>query len=89
MLCSGPQPAAAARHPVLGLYAGVQLVESNFLTPVLQQKNSKLPPVLTLSFQAVMGALAGPIGVLLAAPAAVFALVAGQEWLKSDEDDNR
>lgn len=74
---------------VLGLYAGVQLVESNFLTPVLQQKNSKLPPVLTLSFQAVMGALAGPIGVLLAAPAAVFALVAGQEWLKSDEDDNR
>ena len=73
---------------VLGLYAGVQLVESNFLTPVLQQQNSSLPPVLTLSFQAVMGALAGPLGVLLAAPAAVFALVAGEEWLKSDEDVN-
>ena len=73
---------------VLALYGGVQLVESNFLTPVLQQQNSKLPPVLTLSFQAVMGTLAGPLGILLAAPAAVFFLVAGQEWLKSDEDES-
>lgn len=72
---------------VLALYGFVQLVESNFLTPMLQQQSSELPPVVTLSFQATLGALAGPLGILLAAPIAVVGLVAGQVWLEDAEPE--
>lgn len=70
---------------VLALYGGIQLLESNVITPMIQQDSSDLPPLLTLSFQAVIGTLAGPLGVLMAAPLAVLALVAGNEWAHGTE----
>lgn len=73
------------------LYLGIQLLESNLITPVLQQRNSELPPVLTLAFQAILGSLCGTLGVLVAAPLAVVAMVFGDHWLKpfstSQDDD--
>ena len=66
---------------VLVLFAGIQLLESNLITPMIQQDASQLPPAMALAFQAVMGTLAGPVGVFMAAPTAVVALVLGQEWV--------
>lgn len=66
---------------VLVLFAGIQLLESNLITPMIQQDASQLPPAMALAFQAAMGTLAGPVGVLMAAPTAVLALVLGQEWV--------
>jgi predicted PurR-regulated permease PerM len=67
---------------VLLLYAAIQLVESNLITPILQRRNSELPPVLTLAFQGILGAVCGPLGVFVAAPIAVVFMVAGDHWLE-------
>lgn len=56
-----------AVHVVL-LYLGVQLLESYFLTPLVQKKAISLPPALTLTAQMLMGVLVGALGVMLAAP---------------------
>jgi hypothetical protein len=56
-----------AVHVVL-LYLGVQLLESYFLTPLVQKKALSLPPALTLTTQMLMGVLVGTLGVMLAAP---------------------
>jgi predicted PurR-regulated permease PerM len=56
-----------AVHVVL-LYLGVQLLESYFLTPLVQKRAISLPPALTLTAQMLMGVLVGTLGVMLAAP---------------------
>lgn len=60
---------------VLLLYIGVQLVESNLITPWVEHRAVSLPPALLLAFQAVMAALAGLLGVLLATPLLVVIVV--------------
>lgn len=55
------------------LYIGVQVLESNLITPAVQKKMISLPPALILVAQVVMGVLAGFLGVLLALP--VLALI--------------
>jgi len=72
-LLEGPTQAAY----VIALYFGVQLVESYVLTPVVQKRTAALPPALTLLGQLVIGALTGPLGVVLATPltAALMVLV--------------
>jgi predicted PurR-regulated permease PerM len=67
----GPRPALYAA----ALYAGVHVVESNLITPLVQAEAVKLPPVLTLFATLVFGLLLGPVGVLLAAPLTVVLLV--------------
>ena len=67
----GPMPALYAA----ALYAGVHLVESNLVTPLVQAEAVELPPVLTLFATLVFGLLLGPVGVLLAAPLTVVFLV--------------
>lgn len=71
---------------VLGLFACVQLAEGNFILPVIQKKASRLPPVVTLAFQAVFGTLWGPLGIFLAAPMAIVSIILGQEWLGELEE---
>lgn len=71
---------AATDQPLLplwvaALYIGVQSVEGNVLTPLVQARAADLPPALLLLAQALMGALFGLLGVALAAPAAAVALV--------------
>lgn len=60
---------------VLVLYLAVQAVESNLITPLIDRKSVKLPPALLLSAQIIMGLIAGVLGLILAAPLSVLAMV--------------
>lgn len=53
---------------VLALYLAVQAVENNLLTPVVQQKAVKIPPVMLIVAQVLMGILVGVVGVVIATP---------------------
>src|SRR5690606_44568 len=59
---------------VIGIYVGVQAVESYLITPVVQQESVSLPPALTISFQLLMGVLYGILGLALATPLAALGL---------------
>jgi predicted PurR-regulated permease PerM len=60
---------------VVALYAGVQFLESNFVTPLVQERAVSLPPALTIAAQVLAGILLGALGVLLATPLTAVALV--------------
>jgi predicted PurR-regulated permease PerM len=57
------------------LYAGIQVVESYLLTPLVQRKTIELPPALTLAAQVLLGVTFGGLGVALAAPLTAVAVV--------------
>jgi predicted PurR-regulated permease PerM len=57
------------------VYTGVQIIE-NVCEPFVQQRAVYLAPALLLFAQAVLGALAGPLGIVLATPLAAVAIVA-------------
>ncbi len=68
---------------VVGLYAALQLLESNVITPVLQQRQTAIPPALLISFQAIMGAIAGFLGLMVATPLLAASLVLVQQaWIQ-------
>ena len=51
-----------------GLYVGVQLVESNIVTPLIERETVELPPSLTVIFQLALAVLVGGLGLVLATP---------------------
>lgn len=53
---------------VVGLYIGVQLIESNVVTPLIERETVELPPGLTVVFQVGMAVLVGGLGLILATP---------------------
>ena len=57
------------------LFLAVQQVEGNLITPLVQRRTVDLPPVLALFAVIGVGALFGPLGVILATPLAVVLLV--------------
>ncbi|MDX1615163.1 MAG: AI-2E family transporter [Candidatus Promineifilaceae bacterium] len=57
------------------VYAGIQLVESYLLTPLVQMRVVSLPPILTIMAQVVLGLLFGFLGVALASPLAAAGMV--------------
>lgn len=59
----------------LGVYVGVQQIESNLIMPVIHRQIVALPPLMTLFSIAAFGVLFGAIGVLLAVPLAVTVYV--------------
>jgi predicted PurR-regulated permease PerM len=61
---------------VAALYAGVQVIESYLLDPIIDRKTVHVPPGLTITAQLVMGLFAGLLGVTLATPLAAAAMVA-------------
>ncbi len=68
-----------ATSPMTGLltvavFAVVFLLEGYFVTPLLERNLVRLPPALTLLLQLLLAAIAGPIGVALAAPIAAAAI---------------
>lgn len=70
--------------PMMALYVAVfylivQQLEGNILTPIVQMKTADLPPVLTLTAVVAMGLLFGPLGVLVATPLALVAMILVQE----------
>ncbi len=60
---------------VLVFYLGIQAVEGNLITPLVQQQAVKVPPVVTISSQFMLGVLVGIIGVAVATPMAAVAIV--------------
>jgi predicted PurR-regulated permease PerM len=67
-------------QPMLAVYVtllhfGIQFVESYLVTPLIQQRTVALPPALTLGVQLLAGVLAGPLGLVLAAPLAAVGMV--------------
>lgn len=57
------------------IYAVVQFIEGNFLTPLIQKRAIAMPPALLLSAQFFMGVFYGLFGLLLATPLAVTGVV--------------
>lgn len=60
---------------VFVIYGAVQLLESNIITPLIQERAISLPPAVLISAQVLIGVLAGAVGVLLASPLAVVVIV--------------
>lgn len=60
---------------VLILFGAVHAIEGWLLTPIAERTIVRLPPALTLSAQLLLAVVAGGIGVALAAPLTVLALV--------------
>ena len=63
-LADGPTMALWA----FGVYVLIQGVESNVLTPVVQERTTSMPPILSLGVQVVFGAVFGLLGMALAVP---------------------
>ncbi len=74
-LMQSPETAAL----VAGLYIFIQLIESNFITPLVQQKLLSLPPALIIIAQMLMGAMTGAWGLILATPVTVIVIILVQE----------
>lgn len=64
---------------VAGLYIIVQVVESNFITPMVQKKLLDTPPAMIIVAQLVMTALTGGWGIILAIPFFVIVMTLVQE----------
>jgi len=74
---------------VLVLYLVVQQVESYLLTPIIQQRTVKLPPVVTIFAQVSLGVLLGGLGLILASPLAAVVLVLVRMLYVEDVLDDR
>lgn len=64
---------------VAALYILVQVAESNFITPMVQQRLISIPPALIIIAQLLMAPLTGGWGLILATPLMVIVLVLVQE----------
>jgi predicted PurR-regulated permease PerM len=53
---------------VLALYVGIQAVENNLITPLVQQKAVSIPPVVLIVSQVLIALLVGIVGVAIATP---------------------
>ncbi len=60
---------------VLGLYGGVQVIESNVVTPMIERETVELAPALTIIFQLALGAMIGGLGLVLATPLLAMTVV--------------
>jgi predicted PurR-regulated permease PerM len=62
---------------VVLLFVVIEFIESYLVTPLVQQKQVEMPPVLTVSAQVVLGSALGILGLALATPltAAILVLV--------------
>lgn len=63
---------------VLILYVGVQIIESNLITPLIERETVELPPALTVVFQLGLGTLVGGLGLVLATPLLALIVVVVQ-----------
>lgn len=57
------------------LYGVVQVLESYFINPLVQERAVSILPAALITAQVIMGVLAGPTGVVLATPLAVSTIV--------------
>ncbi len=59
----------------LALFIGVQLIESNVVTPIIERETIELPPAITIIFQLALAVLVGGLGLVLATPLLAVILV--------------
>ncbi len=71
------------------LYLGIQLLESNFLTPVIMKEAVELEPAAIILFQMAMGVLFGFLGLFLAVPLFAVLQVMIAELYVEDLDADR
>ncbi len=69
---------------VLILFVGVQLIESNIVTPFIERKTVEIPPALTIIFQLGLAVLVGGLGLVLATPLLAVLLVLVQKIYVED-----
>lgn len=60
-------------------YLGIQLVESNVLTPSIVRRQLSIPPAATLTFQILAGFIFGLLGIFLAVPLLAVAITLVRE----------
>ncbi len=73
---------------VVGLYLLIQFVESNFITPMVQQKLVSIPPALIIIAQLLISPLAGGWGLVLATPLMLIIIVIVQElYIKKQQPE--
>ncbi|MFN2500948.1 MAG: AI-2E family transporter [Pyrinomonadaceae bacterium] len=53
---------------VVAIFVGVQLIESNIVTPLIERETVELPPGLTIIFQLALAVMVGGLGLVLATP---------------------
>jgi predicted PurR-regulated permease PerM len=70
---------------VLILYVGIQAIENNLITPIVQQKAVSVPPVVLIISQVLMGLLVGIVGVAIATPLAAVGIELVRELYVEDE----
>jgi predicted PurR-regulated permease PerM len=72
---------------VMVLYIIVQFLEAHLITPLIQRKTIRMPPVLGIGAQLTMGILFGFLGLLLAAPlmAGILAILSSVAGERSSE----
>lgn len=70
-LMQGPATAGL----VAGLYILVQVLESNFITPMVQKRLVQVPPALIIIAQVLIAPLTGVWGIILATPLLVIIMV--------------
>ncbi len=63
---------------VLLLYIGVQLIESNIVTPIIERNTIELPPAVTIVFQLALAVMVGAMGLILATPLLAVIMVVVQ-----------
>lgn len=68
---------------VIALFIGIQFIESYIVSPVIQRRMLSLPPALTLGAQALLGAVAGSLGLVVATP--ILAAIAAALIARDDE----
>jgi predicted PurR-regulated permease PerM len=66
------------------VYIVIQVAEANLLTPLVDQFQVSVPPVLLLGSQLLMGVLAGPLGIAVATPLCAVGLVLVKELYVKD-----
>ena len=68
---------------VLAGYIVIQTVEGNIIVPMIHQKAVDLPPALLISVQVLLSLIFGVVGLILAAPLTIVAMVSVQKlWIE-------
>lgn len=70
----------------VALFLLVHFLEGNLITPLLERRIVSLPPALTMTTQLLLGVIAGPLGLALAAPLAAASLGVLEILLPPDEN---
>lgn len=75
---------------VCATFAGFQLIESYLITPLIQQRAVEIPPALLLTWQVLLGMLAGFLGLAIATPIlATLMVLIRTLWLEEMLDEER